>query len=166
VIRTKLAAMNIPQALGYTRLPACSGHGVLTRCCFRCWHLRYSVRRGYLVVGADSATAAILAAGSWGYGARRQREICGAGNNVALITAGFLLLGASTQARASWPTFLSQDRANSFLTRSAAFSGWASPCWGQMVGLEVHSKRTVGQLFEVFRSLHPGSAASVGYLAK
>ena len=71
--------MNVPQALGYTRI---AGTPVVTGLYTLLLPLVAFATFGssrYLVVAADSATAAILAGGLSQDGARRQRALCGAG---------------------------------------------------------------------------------------
>ena len=71
-------------------------------------------------------------------------------STVALLTAGFLLL-ARVLKLGFLADFLSQTVLIGFLTGVGFQVGVAM--LGEMVGLEVHSHRTVGQLLEVFRSL-------------
>ena len=71
-------------------------------------------------------------------------------STVALLTAGFLLL-ARVLKLGFLADFLSQTVLTGFLTGVGFQVGIA--VLGEMVGLEVHSNRTVGQLLEVFRSL-------------
>jgi sulfate permease, SulP family len=71
-------------------------------------------------------------------------------STVALLTAGFLLL-ARVLKLGFLADFLSQTVLTGFLTGVGFQVGIA--VLGEMVGLEVHSHRTVGQLLEVFRSL-------------
>ena len=86
-----LAAMNIPQALGYTKI---AGMPVVTGL--------YSLlipavafaafgSSRYLVVSADSATAAIFAGGISGMAPAASSRYVALAGAIALLTAGFLL---------------------------------------------------------------------------
>ena len=146
----QLAAMNIPQALGYTKIagmPVVTGfYTVLLPL------LAFAVfgSSRYLVVSADSATAAILAGKLEGMAPAASARYVALASTVALLTAGFLLL-ARILKLGFLADFLSQTVLTGFLTGVGFQVGIA--VLGGMVGLEVHSNRTVGQLFEVFRSL-------------
>jgi sulfate permease, SulP family len=147
----QLAAMNIPQALGYTKIagmPVVTGFYTLLLPL-----LAFAVfgSSRYLVVGADSATAAILAGKLEGMAPVASARYVALASTVALLTAGFLLL-ARVLKLGFLADFLSQTVLVGFLTGVGFQVGIA--VLGEMVGLEVHSNRTVGQLFEVFRSLH------------
>ena len=154
----QLAAMNIPQALGYTSIagmPVVTGllHAVAAAVAFAAFG---SSR--YLVVAADSATAAILAGGLSGMAPLGQREIRGAGRSmVALLTAGFLLLARMLKL-GFLADFLSQTVLVGFLTGVGFQVGIA--VLGEMLGLEVHSRRTVRQLVEILREPGPGTSAN------
>ena len=104
----------------------------------------------YLVVAADSATAAILSGGLAGMAPLASARYVALAGMVALLTAGFLLL-ARILKLGFLADFLSQTVLVGFLTGVGFQVGIA--VMGEMVGVEVHSRRTVGQLFEVFRSL-------------
>src|ERR1700722_1992939 len=88
----QLAAMNIPQALGYTKIagmPVVTGFYTLLLPM-----LVFAVfgSSRYLVVAADSATAAILAGGLSPMAAVTSARYVALAGAVALLTAGFLLL--------------------------------------------------------------------------
>lgn len=87
-----LAALNIPQAMGYTKIagtPVITGlYAILIP--MTLFALFGSSR--HLVVGADSATAAILAAGLAGLAARGSAEYMALSSLLALMAAGFLLV--------------------------------------------------------------------------
>src|SRR6202020_1545966 len=88
----ELAAMSIPQALGYTSIagmPAVTGFYTLLLPLLA--FATFGSSR-YLVVAADSATAAILAGGISGLAQPARIKIVARGGQVALLTAGFLLL--------------------------------------------------------------------------
>jgi len=147
----QLAAMNIPQALGYTKIagmPVVTGFYTLLLPL-----LAFAVfgSSRYLVVAADSATAAILAGKLAGMAPIASARYVALASTVALLTAGFLLL-ARVLKLGFLADFLSQTVLTGFLTGVGCQVGIA--VLGGMLGLEVHSSRTVGQLLEVFRSLN------------
>jgi len=146
----QLAAMNIPQALGYTKIagmPVVTGFYTLLLPL-----LAFAVfgSSRYLVVDADSATAAILSGGLAGMAPLASARYVALAGMVALLTAGFLLL-ARILKLGFLADFLSQTVLVGFLAGVGFQVGIA--VLGEMVGVEVHSRRTVGQLLEVFRSL-------------
>src|SRR5262249_28923078 len=86
-----LAAMNIPQALGYTKI---AGTPVVTGLYTLLLPLVAFAALGssrYLVVAADSATAAILAGGLSHMAPIASQHYVALAGLVALLTAGFLL---------------------------------------------------------------------------
>src|SRR5271169_6488889 len=146
----QLAAMNIPQALGYTKIagtPVVTGFYTLLLPL-----LAFGVfgSSRYLVVAADSATAAILAGGLAGMAPLASARYVALAAMVALLTAGFLLL-ARLLKLGFLADFLSQTVLVGFLTGVGFQVGIA--VLGEMLGVEVHSRRTVGQLAEVFSRL-------------
>jgi MFS superfamily sulfate permease-like transporter len=146
----QLAAMNIPQALGYTKIagmPVVAGFYTLLLPL-----LAFAVfgSSRYLVVAADSATASILAGKLATMAPIASARYVALASTVALLTAGFLLL-ARVLKLGFLADFLSQTVLTGFLTGVGFQVGIA--VLNEMVGLEVHSNRTVGQLLEVFRSL-------------
>ena len=146
----QLAAMNIPQALGYTRIagmPVVAGFYTLLLPL-----LAFGVfgSSRYLVVAADSATASILAGKLATKAPIASARYVAQASPVALLTAGFLLL-ARVLKLGFLADFLSQTVLTGFLTGVGFQVGIA--VLSEMVGLEVHSNRTVEQLLEVFRSL-------------
>ena len=145
-----LATMSIPQALGYTRIagtPVVSGLYTL---------LLPLVAFGifgasrYLVVAADSATAAILAGGLAGVAPVASARYLGLAGLVAVMTGGCLIL-ARLLRLGFLADFLSQTVLVGFLTGVGFQVGIA--VLGEMLGVEVHSRRTVGQLAEVIGGL-------------
>jgi high affinity sulfate transporter 1 len=144
----QLAAMNIPQALGYTKI---AGTPVVTGFYTLLFPLIAFATFGssrYLVVAADSATAAILAGGVSRLaplGSERYLELASV---VALITAGFLLI-ARLLKLGFLADFLSQTVLVGFLTGVGFQVGIA--VLGTMLGLDVAAHRTVLQLAEVIR---------------
>lgn len=146
----QLAAMNIPQALGYTRIagmPVVTGFYTLLLPL-----LAFSVfgSSRYLVVAADSATASILAGKLATMAPIASARYVALASTVALLTAAFLLL-ARILKLGFLADFLSQTVLTGFLTGVGFQVGIA--VLGEMVGLEVHSNGTVGQLVDMFRSL-------------
>jgi SulP family sulfate permease len=147
----QLAAMNIPQALGYTKIagmPVVAGFYTLLLPL-----LAFAVfgSSRYLVVAADSATASILAGKLATMAPIASARYVALASTVALLTAGFLLL-ARILKLGFLADFLSQTVLTGFLTGVGCQVGIA--VLAEMVGLEVHSNRTVGQLVDMFRSLH------------
>ena len=87
-----LAALNIPQAMGYTKI---AGTPVITGLYAILIPMSLFAVFGssrHLVVGADSATAAILAAGLTGLAATGSPEYVALTSVLALLAAGLLLL--------------------------------------------------------------------------
>lgn len=110
-----LAALNIPQALGYTKIagtPVITGlYAILLP--MSIFALFGSSR--HLVVGADSATAAILAAGLSGLAVQGTPEYMGLAGLLAIMAAGFLIL-ARTIGLSFLADFLSRTVLVGFLT--------------------------------------------------
>jgi len=92
VAGTTLAALAIPEVMGYTRI---SGTPVITGLYTMLVPTALFALFGssrHLVVGADSATAAILAAGLVGLAATGSDEYVALAGVLALMAAGFLIL--------------------------------------------------------------------------
>ena len=150
-----LAAMNIPQSLAYTKIagtPAITGLYtlVLPLVAFAVFG---SSR--YLVVAADSATAAILAGSLAEMAPIASARYVALAGMVALLTGGLLLLGRVFRL-GFLADFLSQTVLLGFLTGVGFQVGIA--VLGEMLGITVHSRRTVQQFLEVVHSLrdvHP-----------
>jgi sulfate permease, SulP family len=146
----QLAAMNIPQALGYTKI---AGTPVITGLYTLLFPLVAFAAFGssrFLVVAADSATAAILASGLGDLAPLASPRYVALAGTVALLTGGFLLI-ARLLKLGFLADFLSQTVLVGFLTGVGFQVGIA--VLGELLGLEVHSRRSVGQLFEVVRDL-------------
>jgi MFS superfamily sulfate permease-like transporter len=146
----QLAALNIPQALGYSRI---AGMPVVTGLYTLLLPLLAFAVFGssrYLVVAADSATASILAGKLATMAPLASARYVALASTVALLTGGFLLL-ARILKLGFLADFLSQTVLTGFLAGVGVQVGIAA--LSEMVGLEVHSTRTVGQLFEIFRNL-------------
>jgi sulfate permease, SulP family len=145
-----LAAMNIPQALGYTRI---AGMPVVTGLYSLLLPLLAFATFGssrYLVVAADSATAAILRGGLANMAPAASARYVALAGLVALLTAGFLVV-ARLLKLGFVADFLSQTVLIGFLTGVGIQVGIA--VLGQMVGLEINSRQTIAQLFEICRNL-------------
>lgn len=145
-----LAAMNIPQALGYTRI---AGMPVVTGLYTLLLPLVAFAALGssrYLVVAADSATAAILAGGLSHLAAVESAHYVALAGMLALLTAGCLLL-ARLLKLGFLADFLSQTVLVGFLTGVGFQVGIAM--LGEMLGVPVNSNRTIGQLVQVVRGV-------------
>jgi sulfate permease, SulP family len=157
-----LAAMSIPQALGYTSIagmPAVTGFYTLLLPLLA--FATFGSSR-YLVVAADSATAAILAGGVSPMAAPASARYVALAALVALLTAGMLLL-ARLLRLGFLADFLSQTVLLGFLTGVGFQVGIA--VLGQMLGLQIHSHRTAPQLVEVFGSLPAVNLTCLGLSA-
>ncbi|MEI9981098.1 MAG: SulP family inorganic anion transporter [Edaphobacter sp.] len=144
------AAMDIPQALGYTRI---AGMPVVTGLYSLLLPLLAFATFGssrYLVVAADSATAAILRGGLADMAPAMSARYVALAGLVALLTAGFLVL-ARLLKLGFVADFLSQTVLIGFLTGVGLQVGIS--VLGQMVGIEDNSHRTIVQLFEIGRNL-------------
>jgi SulP family sulfate permease len=144
------AAMDIPQALGYTRIagmPVVTGlYSLLLP--FLAFAAFGSSR--YLVVAADSATAAILRGGLVGMAPASSARYVALAGLVALLTAGFLLL-ARVLKLGFVADFLSQTVLIGFLTGIGLQVGISA--LGQMLGIDTVSRHAAVQLYEICRSL-------------
>jgi high affinity sulfate transporter 1 len=146
----ELAAMSIPQALGYTAIagmPAVTGFYTLLLPLLA--FATFGSSR-YLVVAADSATAAILAGGISGMATPASAKYVALAGTVALLTAAFLLV-ARLLRLGFIADFLSQTVLVGFLT-GVGFQVGISVL-GEMLGLEIHSRRTVLQVAQIVRGL-------------
>jgi SulP family sulfate permease len=141
-----LAAMNVPQALGYTKI---AGTPVVTGLYTLLLPLVTFATLGssrYLVVAADSATAAILAGGLSHMAPVASEQYVALAGLVALLTAGCLLL-AWLFKLGFLADFLSQTVLVGFLTGVGFQVGIA--VLGEMLGVPVDSRKTVEQLAQV-----------------
>lgn len=142
--------MNIPQSLGYTKIagmPAITGLYTLLLPL-----VAFSIfgSSRYLVVAADSATAAMLASSLSGLAPMASPRYVALAGLVALLAAVLLLL-ARLLRLGFFADFLSQTVLLGFLVGVGFQVGIA--VLGEMLGIDVHSRRTPGQILEVFRSL-------------
>lgn len=145
-----LAAMNIPQVLGYTRI---AGMPVVTGLYTLLLPLVAFAVFGssrYLVVAADSATAAILAGGLSGLAPLASPHYVALAGYVALLTGAILLCGRLFRL-GFIADFLSQTVLVGFLTGVGFQVGIA--VLGATLGIPVQSRRSTLQLIEVLRHL-------------
>lgn len=144
----QLAAMNIPQALGYTKI---AGTPVVTGFYTLLLPLVGFATFGssrYLVVAADSATAAILAGGISTMAPLGSAKYVALASLVALLTA-LLLVVARLLKLGFVADFLSRTVLVGFLTGVGFQVGIA--VLGEMTGVEVQGRRAVMQLWRVVR---------------
>jgi SulP family sulfate permease len=145
-----VAAMNIPQALGYARI---AGMPVVTGLYTLLLPLVAFAALGssrYLVVAADSATAAVLAGGLSRMAPVASAHYVALAGIVALLTAAGLVLGRLFKL-GFLADFLSQTVLIGFLTGVGVQVGIAM--LGEMLGVEVDSNHTLKQLVQVARGL-------------
>jgi SulP family sulfate permease len=161
-----LAAMNIPVAMGYTKIagtPAVTGLYTLLLPVIA--FAMFGASR-YLVVAADSATAAILAVGVSPLAAAGSPKYLALASLAALLTAGYLLL-ARLLRLGFLADFLSRTVLIGFLT-GVGFQVGISVL-GEMLGIPVQSHKTIAQLWTVLEKLPqlhlPTLTVSAGVLA-
>ena len=145
-----LAAVNIPQAMGYTKIagtPAVTGLYTLLLPVIA--FAMFGASR-YLVVAADSATAAILAMGVSPLAAAGSPKYLALASMVALLAAGFLLL-ARLLRLGFLADFLSRTVLIGFLTGVGFQVGIA--VLGEMFGIPVNSRQTPVQFWTVLTHL-------------
>jgi sulfate permease, SulP family len=145
-----LAAMNIPQAMGYAKI---AGMPVITGLYTLLLPLVAFAAFGssrYLVVASDSATAAILAGGLAGLATAGSVYYVSLAGLVALLAAGFLLL-ARLLKFGFLADFLSRTVLIGFLTGVGFQVGIA--VLSDMLKLEVDGTNPVEQLLQVVRQL-------------
>ena len=162
----QLAAMNIPQALGYTKIagmPLVTGFYTLLLPMVA--FAAFGSSR-YLVVSADSATAAILFGGLAGLAPLGSPHYVELASLVAMITA-VLLFAARLLKLGFLADFLAETVLVGFLTGVGFQVGIA--VLGSMLGMEITSRRTVMQLVEVVRNIRdvhwPTLAVSTAVIA-
>ncbi len=158
----ELAAMNIPQALGYTRIagtPLVTGFYTLLLPLVAFATFGSSC---YLVVAADSATAAILAGGLAGMAPLASAKYVELASVVALLTAVFLLI-ARVLRLGFLADFLSRTVLIGFLTGVGFQVGIA--VLGEMLGLNITGHRTVDQFSQVISHLSEVHLPSLGVSA-
>ena len=144
------AAMDIPQVLGYSRI---AGMPIETGLYSLLTPLLAFAAFGssrYLIVAADSATAAILRSGIADMAPSATARYVALAGAVALLTAVFLLL-ARLLKLGFIADFLSQTVLAGFLTGIGLQVGIT--VLGQMLGIETNSRKTIVQFYEVCRGL-------------
>jgi SulP family sulfate permease len=157
-----LAAMDIPQVLGYTKI---AGMPVVTGLYTLLLPLVAFAAFGssrYLVVAADSATAAIFAGGMTGVATPAGVRYVALAGIVALLTA-VLLLVARLLRLGFIADFLSRTVRVGFLTGVGIQVGIS--VLSEMVGVPVDSRRPVVQLWEVVRGLPRAHVPTVAVAA-
>lgn len=145
-----LAAMDIPQVLGYSKI---AGMPVITGLYSLLLPLVAFAAFGssrYLVVAADSATAAIFAGGVSGMATPAGAQYVALAGIVALFTALILLL-ARLLRLGFIADFLSRTVLVGFLAGVGLQVGIS--VLSEMLGVPVDSRRAVVQLWEVLRGL-------------
>jgi sulfate permease, SulP family len=145
-----LAALNIPQAMGYAKI---AGMPVITGLYTLLLPVVAFAALGssrYLVVASDSATAAILAGGLTGLATAGNTDYIALAGLVALLTAGLLLL-ARILKLGFLADFLSRTVLIGFLTGVGFQVGIA--VLSEMLSVEVHGTNPVSQLVQVLQQL-------------
>jgi high affinity sulfate transporter 1 len=145
-----LAALNIPQALGYTKI---AGTPVITGLYAILFPMSIFAVFGssrHLVVGADSATAAILAAGLSGLAVSGSPDYMGLCGFVAILAAGFLIL-ARLIGLSFLADFLSHTVLIGFLTGVGIQVSLMEI--GGMLGLPKEGNSPVSRLFHDLQQL-------------
>ena len=145
-----LAAMNVPQVLGYTRIaqtPVVTG--LYTVLLPLVAFTAFGSSR-HLVVAADSATAAIFSSSLSQMAAPASDKYMALVGMVALLSAGFLLV-ARLLKLGFLADFLSRTVLVGFLTGVGIQVGIAM--LGDMLGIAVQSRRTLLQAWEVLQEL-------------
>lgn len=158
----ELAAMSIPQALGYAaiaRMPSVTGLYTLFLPLLAFATFGSS---SFLVVAADSATAAILAGSLSRMAAIGTPRYVALAGMVAMLTAIMLLI-ARLLKLGFLADFLSRTVLVGFLT-GVGFQVGISVL-GDTLGLEVHSSRSILQLYEIIRNLPRTHTPSLGLAA-
>jgi high affinity sulfate transporter 1 len=153
-----LAALGIPEVLGYSKI---AGMPVVTGLYTILLPMAVFALLGssrHLVVGADSATAAILAAGVVTMAAAGTPRYVGLAGLAALITGGMLLLARLVRL-GFLANFLSRTVLVGFLTGVGIQVAVGQ--LPEMLGIDVSGKGTVGKLLATVRGLAGTSAATV-----
>jgi sulfate permease, SulP family len=157
-----MAAMDIPQVLGYSKI---AGMPVVTGLYSLFLPLVAFAAFGssrYMVVAADSATAAIFASGVSGTATPGEAQYIALAGIVAVLTAGILLL-ARVLRLAFIADFLSRTVLVGFLTGVGLQVGIS--VLSEMLGVPVDSRRPVVQLWEVLRGVPHASLPTVALSA-
>jgi SulP family sulfate permease len=145
-----LAAMDVPQVMGYAKIagmPVVTGLYTLLLPLFA--FAAFGSSR-YLMVAADSATAAIFASGVSGLATPAGVQYVALAGIVALLTS-VILLFARLLRLGFIADFLSRTVLVGFLTGVGVQVGVS--VLGEMLGVPVNSRRPAMQLWEVIREL-------------
>jgi high affinity sulfate transporter 1 len=145
-----LAAMDIPQVLGYSKI---AGMPVVTGLYSLLLPLVAFAAFGssrYLMVAADSATAAIFADGASGLATPDEARYVALAGIVAMLTAIILLL-ARLLRLGFIADFLSRTVLVGFLTGVGLQVGLS--VLSEMLGVPVHSRKPVVELWQVLQGL-------------
>ena len=157
-----LAAMDIPQVLGYTRI---AGMPVVTGLYTLLLPLVAFAAFGssrYLVVAADSATAAIFAGGMAGLATPSEARYVALAGIVALFTGAILLL-ARLLRLGFIADFLSRTVLVGFLAGVGIQVGIS--VLGQMFGIPVTSSRPVVKLYQIISEITHANLPTVALSA-
>jgi len=144
------AAMDIPQVLGYSRIAGMPIETGLYSLLFPLLAFAAFGSSRYLIVAADSATAAILRSGLADMAPAASARYVALAGAVALLTAICLLL-ARLLKLGFISDFLAQTVLAGFLTGIGLQVGIT--VLGQMLGIETQSRKTIVQLYEICRGL-------------
>src|SRR5690242_4071197 len=141
-----LAALGIPEVMGYTKI---AGTPVITGLYTLLLPVLVFALLGssrHLVVGADSATAAIMAAGLAGLAVQGTSQYMALAGALAIIAAVFLIL-----ARLVWLGFLANFLAKSVLIGFLTGVGIQVALGevGGMIGIEPHGSGTIQKFIGV-----------------
>lgn len=153
-----LAALGIPEVMGYTSI---AGMPVITGLYTILIPIAVFALLGssrHLVVGADSATAAIMAAGLAGMAATASPEYVSLAGMVAIITGGFLVL-ARLLKLGFLANFLSRSVLVGFLTGVGIQVAMGQV--GDMFGVPKQSGGTVQKFVATLAHLDESNAATV-----
>ena len=152
-----LAALGVPEVLGYARI---AGMPVVTGLYTILLPLAVFALLGssrHLVVGADSATAAMMAAGVTGLAGPGSPRYVALAGLVALLTAGLLLLARLVRL-GFLADFLSRPVLIGFLTGVGVQV--AAGQLAEMLGVHASGHGTVGKLIATARGLHAASLST------
>ncbi len=162
----QLAALGIPQVLGYATIagmPAVTGLYTLFLPLIAFAAFGSS---SYLVVAADSATAAILSGGVAPLATPGSPDYVAMAGSVALLTAIFLFL-ARLLRLGFLADFLSRTVLVGFFTGVGFQVGIG--VLAQMLGMQNHSRRSIQQVIDIIRNLRhvhiPTAVLAAGVIA-
>ncbi len=145
-----MAAMNIPQAMGYARIAGVPVIAGLYTLLFPVITFALLGGSRYLFVAADSATAAILATGIAPMARPGTADFLAHASVVGLMAGGALIL-ARLLRLGFLADFLSRTVLIGFLTGVGFQVGIA--VLGQMLGIRVNGADSMGQLTTILRNL-------------